>query len=165
MEISALVPIQRTVLATTTPFLTSTCTAGVCKQECTAGIFLAYTKKKGPPQFKNSFPASVRYATLIRNSSLNLKKKCHCGLWETSCTQKRLQKGLKTCWVAGQHSGLSSRTTTSLGLVVSQYIFQVWAALALVINVNILCKYMEQHRTWSCSSWDCGTSLKNQARF
>lgn len=74
MEISALVPIQRTVLATTTPFLTSTFTAGVCKQECTAGIFLAYTKKKGPPQFKNSFPASVRYATLIRNSSLNLKK-------------------------------------------------------------------------------------------
>lgn len=46
MEISALVPIQSTVLATTTPFLTSTCTAGVCKEECTGGIFLAYTKKR-----------------------------------------------------------------------------------------------------------------------
>lgn len=74
-------------LATTTPFLTSTCTADMCKQECTAGIFLAYTKKKVcSPQFKNSFSASLRYAALIINCSLNFLKSITVACEETSCT-------------------------------------------------------------------------------
>lgn len=73
------------------------------------------------------------------------------------------RKWLKTCWVAGQCSGLSSRTTASPGLAVSQNIFQVWAAL--VINRTSLCKHMEKHRTWSCSSWTMEHPSKIKQEF
>lgn len=72
-------------LATTTPFLTS-------RQESTAGILLAFKRKKVHLKSKNSFPASVRYAALITSSSLNFKKSVTVACEETSGTQKRLQK-------------------------------------------------------------------------
>lgn len=63
MEISALVPIQRTVTGHNNPF--SNKQTGIYRWN-----FPCIQKKEGPPQFKNSFSASVRYAALITSSSL-----------------------------------------------------------------------------------------------
>lgn len=77
MEISALVLIQRTVTGhNSNKHVHSRCVhTGIHSWN-----FPCIQKKKGPPQFKNSFSASVKYAALITSSSL-IFKECHRGMW------------------------------------------------------------------------------------
>lgn len=101
MEISALVPIQRTVTGHNNPSSNKHMHSSCLQTGIHSWNFPCIHKnKKGPPQFKISFSAPVKFAALITSSSLNFKKKksvtvaCDetMAYEETSCTQKKLQK-------------------------------------------------------------------------
>lgn len=75
MEISALVSIQRTVTGHNNPFSNKHVHSRCVQTGMHSWNFPCILKKKKKkvysPQFKNSCSASVRYAALIKNCSLN----------------------------------------------------------------------------------------------